>query len=237
MSEDERAFLSEFDVKSILMTPIFIKDEIWGAISFQDNADERLFDEVSIDMMHSAAHLITDAILREQLYLDSLTGIHNRRYFDEKATVLFKNLTRSNGKLSIVMIDIDFFKNYNDTYGHREGDKCLKTIAQTISRGIIRESDFVARYGGEEFIVVLPNTDDDGAQRVAERLIASIHECKIPHESSKIASFVTISIGVAIGKVDNRQSLDDYIKRADELLYISKKDGRNRYTVGMVKGE
>jgi diguanylate cyclase (GGDEF)-like protein len=234
MSEEEKAFLDIFGVKSILMIPVFIKDEIWGAINFQDHIDERLFDEVSIDMMHSAAHLLTDAILREQLYLDALTGIKNRRYFDEKANILFKNLTRSNGMLSIVMIDIDFFKKYNDTYGHREGDKCLKIIAQTISKSVIRESDFAARYGGEEFVVVLPNTDDDGAHKVAKRLIENIHDSNIPHEKSEIAAFVTISIGVAVGKVNCTQSLDDYIKRADELLYISKKDGRNRYTMGMV---
>jgi diguanylate cyclase (GGDEF)-like protein len=234
MSEDEMSYLGALGVKSILITPVFIKDEIWGAISFRDDTNERAFDEVSVDMMHSAAHLLTDAILREQLYLDALTGIYNRRYFDEKAGIIFKNLTRSNGMLSIIMIDIDYFKDFNDTYGHREGDKCLKTVAQTISNGIIRDSDFAARYGGEEFIVVLPNTDGDGAKRVAERLIESIRECKLPHEKSETAAFVTISAGVAIGKADCNRSLDDYINRADELLYISKRDGRNKYTIGAV---
>ncbi len=234
MSEDEKNFFSTFGTKSILMTPVFIKGELWGTINFSDHINERLFDEVSIDMMHSAAHLLTDAILREQLYLDALTGIHNRRYFNEKATILFKNLTRSNSMLSVVMIDIDFFKNYNDTYGHREGDNCLKIIAQTISKSVIRESDFSARYGGEEFVVVLPNTGDNGAHVVAKRLIENIRNCNIPYEKSTVAAFVTISIGVAVGKVDCTQSFDDYIKRADELLYISKKDGRNRYTIGMI---
>jgi diguanylate cyclase (GGDEF)-like protein len=135
---------------------------------------------------------------------------------------------------SIIMIDVDFFKYYNDTYGHGEGDKCLKIVAQTISNCISRESDFVARYGGEEFVVVLPYTDNDGARQVAERLIESIHTCNIPHEKSEAAKCVTISMGIAVGSVNSTQSFEDYIKLADEMLYVSKKNGRNRYTIGMI---
>jgi diguanylate cyclase (GGDEF)-like protein len=234
MSEDEKGFLEILGIKSILMIPVFIKDELWGSIFFEDHTDERLFDNVSIDMMHSAAHLLADAIFRESIYIDALTGIYNRRFFDDKTRVLFKDLARSKSMLGIIMIDVDFFKFYNDTYGHMEGDKCLKTVAQTISNCISRANDFVARYGGEEFVVVLPYTNGDGVRQVAKSLIEATRSCNMPHEKSVVANCVTISAGVATGNVNNTQSLGDYIKLADEMLYLSKKDGRNRYTVGMV---
>ena len=168
----------------------------------------------------------------EKIYFDPLTGIFNRRYFDEHMANLIKTLPRSNSQLTLLMIDIDHFKQYNDTYGHSEGDNCLKMIAETLAKSVHRPDDFVARYGGEEFVVVLPNVDEKGACEVTERMLTNIRNLQIPHQNNSAANHVTISIGVTTGNVAFTQSPSDYIKQADELLYISKKEGRNRYTFG-----
>jgi len=162
--------------------------------------------------------------------IDQLTGIYNRRYMDGNLRKLIKTLSRTKSKLSLLMIDIDFFKNYNDTYGHDMGDKCLKTVAESLSQCITREDDFIVRYGGEEFAIVLPNTDEDGARQVADKLLKKIRECKIPHEKSGASDCVTISIGGTTGIVSHLNDPYDYIKCADTALYESKHNGRNRYT-------
>jgi diguanylate cyclase (GGDEF)-like protein len=168
----------------------------------------------------------------DKAYYDPLTGIYNRRFFDASMKRLINSLSRSDSLLSLLMIDIDFFKRYNDTYGHLEGDKCLKIIAQTLSKSITREDDFAARYGGEEFVVVLPNTGEQGAQLIADKLLVNVQDCNIPHEQNDAADCVTISIGVTTGKVAHTHSTDDFVKKADELLYKSKQGGRNRYSFG-----
>jgi diguanylate cyclase (GGDEF)-like protein len=134
------------------------------------------------------------------------------------------------GKLSLLMIEIDFFKNYNDTYGFNKGDDCLKIVANMLTRGVLRSDDFVARYGGKEFVVVLPSTDESGAHIVAEKLLSIIRNCKIPHEKSDVANHVTISIGVTTGKADFSQTTDEYINRAHKMLTKSMLDGHNRYS-------
>jgi len=168
--------------------------------------------------------------LEGEIYYDALTGIYNRRYLDENLNKITKVLSRASGTLSLLMIDIDYFKLYNDTYGHSEGDNCLKTVAKIISNSLTRASDFVARYGGEEFTVVLPNTDEAGMQLVAEKLLKNILDAKIPHCKSDIAKYVTISIGCTTGNVSPLQGGHNYINQADAMLYISKKNGRNRYS-------
>jgi diguanylate cyclase (GGDEF)-like protein len=128
------------------------------------------------------------------------------------------------------MIDIDFFKNYNDTYGHDMGDTCLKNVASIISKSIIREDDFAARYGGEEFAVVLPNTKENGASVIAERILKNVHNRCIPHKNSSAADYVTVSIGGTTGTVKHSQNASHYVKFADSALYKSKQNGRNQYT-------
>jgi diguanylate cyclase (GGDEF)-like protein len=162
--------------------------------------------------------------------IDQLTGIYNRRYLDGRLNKLIKSFARSISKLSLLMIDIDFFKKYNDNYGHDEGDKCLKKVATALGQCIARDDDFVARYGGEEFVVVLPNTDENGAQVIANRLLNKMNECHIPHKANDAANYVTVSIGGTTSTVKHFQTGSDYIKRADKALYESKKNGRNRYT-------
>jgi diguanylate cyclase (GGDEF)-like protein len=128
------------------------------------------------------------------------------------------------------MIDIDYFKKYNDTYGHAAGDDCLKVIAAVLSQCVMREGDFVARYGGEEFVAVLPNTDKNGAHVIAVKMLEKARDLNIPHETSDIAGYVTISIGGTTSIINHLQNGSDYIKLADKALYESKKNGRNIYT-------
>jgi len=168
--------------------------------------------------------------------IDQLTGIYNRRYMDGYLKKIIKSLARTNGKLSLLLIDIDYFKKYNDTYGHNAGDNCLRAVTSALSKCVSRDLDFVARYGGEEFAVVLPNTDKNGAHVIAEKLLEKVRECKIPHKASHISDCVTISVGGTTGVVKHFHHVQDYIKAADKALYESKKDGRNRYTYENFEG-
>jgi diguanylate cyclase (GGDEF)-like protein len=146
-------------------------------------------------------------------------------------------MSRSGDALSLLMIDVDFFKQYNDTYGHDAGDDCLRNIAQTLAQNLSRAGDFVARYGGEEFVVVLPNADEAGARAVADKLLESVRKHNMPYEKSATGSCVTVSIGVTTGKVGHAQSGRDYTRQADKALYISKQTGRNKYTFESLKLE
>ena len=162
--------------------------------------------------------------------IDVLTGIYNRRYIEENLKKIINTISRAGGSISFIMIDVDFFKKYNDTYGHGKGDSCLKTVTNALSQSLFREEDFIARYGGEEFVVVLPYCDERGAHKVANRMLQNVRNCEIPHEKNEAASCVTISIGVTTGNADHTRTGNDYIKRADEALYMSKNNGRNQYT-------
>ncbi|GBU23565.1 hypothetical protein R83H12_00181 [Fibrobacteria bacterium R8-3-H12] len=162
--------------------------------------------------------------------IDQLTGIYNRRYFDGHLKKIIKSMARTKGSLSLLLIDVDYFKRYNDTYGHDAGDNCLRTIADALSQCVSRGEDFVARYGGEEFAVVLPNTNENGAKVIAEKILEKVRKCNIPHKASDVADYVTISIGGTTGTVKHSQHAFDYIKAADKVLYESKRNGRDRYT-------
>ena len=162
--------------------------------------------------------------------IDQLTGIYNRRYMDGHLKKIIKSMVRANSNLSLLIIDIDYFKKYNDTYGHDAGDNCLRTVASALSKCVSRDLDFVARYGGEEFAVILPNTDKNGAHVIAEKLLEKVRECNMPHKASHIADCVTISVGGTTSIVKHWHRVQDYIKAADKALYESKKNGRNRYT-------
>ncbi|MCL2843904.1 MAG: diguanylate cyclase [Chitinivibrionia bacterium] len=168
-------------------------------------------------------------IENEKVFLDGLTNIYNRRFFDESIARIFKSSSRANSPLSLMMIDIDFFKNYNDAYGHSAGDDCLKAVADILKKGIPRACDFLARYGGEEFVVVLPNTDKNGAINVAERFLAAVQTLDIPHKTSETAKHITFSIGITTGNINHTHTAEDFIKRADEMLYKAKLTGKNRH--------
>jgi len=166
--------------------------------------------------------------------IDQLTGIYNRRYLDGGLKKIIKLHSHTECCLSVLMIDIDHFKKYNDAYGHDAGDGCLRTVAGILSECVIRKEDFIARYGGEEFAVILPNTDENGAKLVAERMLEKVRERNIPHRASDTAGYVTVSIGGATDVINHLQHGSHYIKAADKALYESKRNGRDRYTAGKV---
>lgn len=160
---------------------------------------------------------------------DSLTGLANRRSFDNILRSEFSRNKRSGSQLSLLMIDVDHFKQYNDHYGHLEGDDCLREIARALKTVVERASDTVARYGGEEFVVILPNTNPQGAVALAERIMEYMHRLALPHARSDISEYVTISLG--IGSTEGHTLTDgtQLVALADHALYMAKKNGRNRY--------
>lgn len=161
-------------------------------------------------------------------YLDGLTGIANRRSFNDYLDSTWSFAEREPSPISMIMMDIDHFKQFNDNYGHQAGDVCLVQIAQALSETIVRKSDFVARFGGEEFVCILPNTSIDNAAVIAEKLRLSIIALQIPHAFSSAENIITISLGVAAIIPERNSSCETLIKAADDALYRSKKSGRNK---------
>ena len=159
---------------------------------------------------------------------DGLTGIHNRRYFDEALKKVWQDAIRYQKPMSVGMMDIDFFKQYNDTYGHQKGDDCLITVAQGINSVLNRPYDLVARYGGEEFVVLLPNTGAEGAMKLATMIKEKIAQEDIAHKASAVSSKVTFSMGLATLVPHRGSSPETIVKKADDALYRAKKEGRNQ---------
>ncbi len=157
---------------------------------------------------------------------DGLTELANRRHFDETLGSEWARASRTRQPLAVIMIDVDHFKKYNDCYGHQAGDECLKNVARVLLAGTRRISDLAARYGGEEFSVVLPNTDADDAQRIAEEMRLSVERSSMPHEQSPVGK-VTISVGVAIKSSAGDGDAEGLMRTADEALYRAKHEGRN----------
>lgn len=167
--------------------------------------------------------------------VDGLTGIPNRRSFDNFIKMNWENSLIEAVPISIVMMDIDYFKAYNDNYGHLQGDDCLVQVAKGLASSA-RQRDLVARYGGEEFIAVLPHTDSDEALLIAERMRKKVEELSIPHEYSGVSSYITISLGVQTIIPTKLDSLEEFINSADKALYEAKSKGRNRVeTLDIIK--
>lgn len=162
--------------------------------------------------------------------MDGLTNIANRRCFDKFIDDEWRRALRTENavQISLIMIDIDYFKLYNDGYGHQGGDDCLKTVAQTLNKCLHRASDLMARYGGEEFAAVLVDTPEQGAISVANSMIEAIHAQAIPHQYSKVADAVTISMGIATLTPDANTSTEQLIAAADKALYTAKEKGRDQ---------
>jgi diguanylate cyclase (GGDEF)-like protein len=196
----------------------------YGYILKQLRRTTRVSDKTTASLMRNNLDLF------DKVHYDQLTGIYNRRYMEESLAQIIKSLSRADGVLSIMLIDIDFFKQYNDAYGHSQGDKCLKLVAKALAQCISRNDDIVARYGGEEFIVILPHTDETGVHVTAGKLLESVKELNIPHENSSVADHVTISVGATTVRVEHTHDYLEYIELADSALYMSKHHGRNSYT-------
>lgn len=169
----------------------------------------------------------TDA-LRMLASLDGLTGVPNRRIFDERLDAEWRACRRSGSPLSLLMVDVDHFKLYNDHYGHLDGDQCLKAVASALASSVERGRDMLARFGGEEFVCLLPDTDLEGAKHIAEKLRQAVEGLAIPHVESKTAATVTVSLGVATTAQCDALEPPDLLIVADEQLYLAKKSGRNR---------
>ena len=170
----------------------------------------------------------------DEIFHDVLTGIYNRRYFEENLPNVINTLSLKNRQLSVLMIDIDYFKKYNDTYGHSMGDTCLKVVAAALTKSIERVSDFLARFGGEEFIIILPNTDETGVRIVVKRILDNVRQLAIPHKNSDVSDFVTISVGIAVGNVELGITGPQFVDYADKMLYQAKNNGRNQYVLGHI---
>ena len=164
-------------------------------------------------------------------YTDSLTGLHNRRYFNMIYDRELKRAKRNNSYITFMMLDIDFFKQYNDTYGHIEGDFALKSVAKVLKDTLRRPADFVFRLGGEEFGVLLIQTDESNSARLARAICNAVRGREIKHESSKVNQYLTISAGVVCCIADSALNEDTLISRADEMLYEAKEMGRDRYII------
>ncbi len=160
---------------------------------------------------------------------DGLTELPNRRSFNFEMEKLWKASERNKTPFSMMMIDIDWFKNYNDKFGHLQGDDALRTVARVLNNALMRPLDFVARFGGEEFVILLPDVNQKGARLKAEELIRAIESAVIEHEGSDKTSMVTISIGLSSIEYNSGFSMNAFINKADEALYLAKTNGRNRY--------
>jgi len=159
--------------------------------------------------------------------VDGLTNLSNRRHFDEMLATEINRMSRSNQPLTFILCDIDYFKNYNDTYGHLGGDDCLRKVAKSIKLNFSRPSDIVARYGGEEFAVILPDVKKEAAIKLAERMRVNLQELGLPHESSVVEKTVTLSAGVITLVPDKHTTNSMFIEKADKALYMAKEKGRN----------
>jgi len=160
-------------------------------------------------------------------FKDGLTGVANRRMFDSIMEVEWANARRNNQPLSLIMLDIDYFKQYNDHYGHVQGDQCLKRMGQVLTSAATRSRDFVARFGGEEFVLVLPETDEESAAKIAERCRNLLFKEQIPHEKSLVSQILSVSLGVGTIVPAHTDESIAFIEKVDKRLYRAKQNGRN----------
>jgi diguanylate cyclase (GGDEF)-like protein/PAS domain S-box-containing protein len=170
--------------------------------------------------------------LEDLSFKDGLTGVANRRMFDSIMELEWENARRNNQPLSLIMIDIDYFKQYNDHYGHLQGDECLKRVASALNSAATRARDAFSRFGGEEFVLVLPETDEASAHKIAERCRSLIFKEQIPHEKSQTGQLLTVSMGVGTITPTHRDEVMSFIEAVDQRLYQAKQRGRNCIVAG-----
>lgn len=232
--------------ETCLLVPLHFNNQVWGAFAVVMDSYVYDWQDEEIEFMVQIADQLAIAIQQSELYLqlqdankklqqladtDGLTQVANRRYFDEILTQEWQRLARDQQPLSLLLTDIDWFKSYNDHYGHQAGDDCLQQVAQAINQAINRPADLLARYGGEEFVIVLPNTDTQGAVKVAEKIRQVIAKLAILHPDSTVSPYVTVSVGVASMIPTNEIPPNMLISQADQALYLAKYQGRDRFLV------
>jgi len=250
-------FLRKFQVKANLVVPIskmnteqtsdgnldYTQQQLWGLLIAHHCSTPRKWEFSEMDFIECLAGQLAIAIQQSELYqqlltvnqklaelanLDSLTKVANRRVFEEYLNREWRRMAREKTPISLILCDVDYFKRYNDTYGHPAGDRCLQAIANAIKAEVKRAADLVARYGGEEFVVVLPQTDAQGGFYIAESIRKRLSDLKLVNAGSKISEFVTMSLGVASTIPVREYSSGKLIKIADEALYKAKEKGRDR---------
>jgi diguanylate cyclase (GGDEF)-like protein len=166
--------------------------------------------------------------LRRLSTIDALTGLYNRRALDDTLRAEWRRNQRQKAWLGVILVDVDYFKSYNDHYGHQQGDLCLRSVAHAIATAARRSGDFVARYGGEEFAVLLPNTDLAGTQLVANRIRTTVNDLRLSHAFSPVGVVVTVSQGASAAVPDRSTTAEGLIETADRRLYFAKQNGRDR---------
>lgn len=235
------SFALEVGLKASFALPIMWNNRVLAVLVFFKK-ERTVKNQQLIDLAKAAAtHLgvmiqsrkaeytlkLANQKLRLLASLDGLTQVANRRRFDEYLDQEWRRMKREKMPLSLIICDVDYFKLYNDNYGHQAGDDCLKKIAQTIRQALNRPGDLVARYGGEEFAIILPNTNPEGAVTVAENIRLEVQNLHILHSQSHISEFVTISLGVASMIPQAEKSPEELISLADQALYHAKNQQRN----------
>jgi diguanylate cyclase (GGDEF)-like protein len=219
------------------------QERLWGLLIAHQCSGPRQWQQSELNLFQQLATQAAIAIQQSELYQqlqqanqelqrlassDGLTQVANRRCFDEYLNLEWQRLAREQLPLSLILCDVDYFKLYNDTYGHLAGDDALRQVAKAISGAIKRPADLVARYGGEEFVVLLPNTDAEGAVSAARKIQANISAEQIPHCKSQVSSCITLSLGVATTVPHSQSPSATLIAAADQRLYQAKAQGRNR---------
>ncbi len=234
-----RLSVGEAEIDGELVFIGFIHDISESKKQEAELKDHRDHLQALVDQRTEELSLVNEK-LRELANLDSLTNLPNRRYFDETLHKEIQRASRHRHPITLLMCDIDYFKQYNDTYGHVTGDECLINVAECLCDSFKRAADFPSRYGGEEFAVILPHTDDEDAMRLSELFQENLKSLAMPHSSSDISNYVTMSIGLVTLVPDEKKSMssneeNSIIKAADEALYKAKRNGRNRIEVSVLE--
>ncbi|NTV52414.1 MAG: diguanylate cyclase [Candidatus Firestonebacteria bacterium] len=239
--EDHAFFQSHLEalgvVKTLLVVPLLLQQQAIGLLTVDDTREAHPFLEDEVTLISAVANQATLAIenarlyqqVKEQAITDVMTGLYNHRYFQLRFAEEFSNCKRYRNAMSVIMMDIDFFKHYNDTYGHIAGDLALREIAQ-LTKASVRENDILARYGGEEFVIVLPMTNTEGATIVAERIRQAVYNCKFLGDFNLPQVAITVSLGIA-GYSSDHVKCETLLREADQALYQAKENGRNRVVV------
>ncbi|MEO0538155.1 MAG: PAS domain S-box protein [Cyanobacteria bacterium P01_A01_bin.123] len=240
---DDKRQLQQFTIQTNLVVPIVVNQVPWGFLSAHCCATHRLWPEWEVDLLEELGGHLAIAIQQSLIYeklqqanqelkrlvmVDGLTQIANRRCFDEQLAYEWARLAREQSPLGLIFCDIDYFKGFNDTYGHLVGDDCLQQVAEALAQSGWRASDLVARYGGEEFAIILPNTDELGTLQVAEQIRQVIFDLNIPHRSSQVGERLTVSLGAASIIPRLNHASESLVLAVDQALYKAKQSGRNR---------
>ena len=250
-------FMEETGVQSKMVAPILQRQSdgsmrVWGLLITHACATPRRWQPDELDLLQQVAEQLAIALHQAELHqqlqaanqelerisnTDALTQIANRRYFDRSLAQEWQRAQREQIPLALILCDIDFFKQYNDTYGHPAGDVCITAVAQVLQGCLHRSGDCLARYGGEEFAVILPHTDQMGAETMARKMQRAIAALNLPHAAHPTAQRITLSFGLAMALPQTGLSPQDLLSRADQALYQAKQTGRNRVCLAPALGE